>query len=181
MRHSLNFITQFEFHSNEGLGLRMRSVPWNRFPINRFKPVSFLWRLVTWTQLRGSLNHCKKEDISRLIPRKLTASLELLIVETESLRRLPETWAGYFYWKAFFYTFGPSSQAFSRYMSRHPAKRVVEITFALLHSYLSLYRLDFEEHTEHSGKRPEPTSATILNQGLICERPKLGQTDQLKR
>jgi len=44
-------------------------------------PSWLCWRLVTWIQICTSLNHCKKKKAEpiQLIPRKLTANVELLI------------------------------------------------------------------------------------------------------
>ena len=58
------------------IGLTMRSVTWNRFPIKNLWliPCFFhLWSEITWIQIWASLNHCKKMKAkpSRLIPLKV--------------------------------------------------------------------------------------------------------------
>ena len=67
------------------VGLRMRSVTWDRLPVKKcadwFNPSPF-WRSVAWIQICASLNHrkVKKAEPSRLIPWKLSANLEFLTV-----------------------------------------------------------------------------------------------------
>jgi len=66
-------------------GVTCRLLTWNRLPIENFlidSNSSPVWRLVTWIQICASLNHWKKmnTEFIRVIPRKLTANLELLIV-----------------------------------------------------------------------------------------------------
>jgi len=46
-----------------------------------------VWRVVMWMEICANLNHCevKKEERSRLIPPKLTASPELLLAVEYSI------------------------------------------------------------------------------------------------
>jgi len=65
------------------IGLTMRSVTWNQFPIKNLRLIPCLfhaWSEVTRIQMCTSLNHRKKMKAlpSRLIPRKPTENLELL-------------------------------------------------------------------------------------------------------
>jgi len=67
------------------IGLTMRSVTWNRFPIKNLWliPCFFhLWSEVTWIQICASLNHRKKmkAEPSWLIPLKPIENVELFIV-----------------------------------------------------------------------------------------------------
>ena len=67
------------------IGLTMRNVTWNRFPIKNLWliPCFFhLWSEATWIQICASLNHRKKmkAEPSRLIPLKPIGNAELFIV-----------------------------------------------------------------------------------------------------
>jgi len=73
------------FCLNKMIGLTMRSVTWNRFPIKNLwlVPCFFhLWSEVTWMQICASLNHRKKmkAEPSWLIPLKPIENVELFIV-----------------------------------------------------------------------------------------------------
>ena len=71
----------------ELIGLTMRSVTWNRFPIQNSRLIPclcHLWSEATWIQICASLNNCKKmkAEPSWLIPRKPIENVELLFVST---------------------------------------------------------------------------------------------------
>ena len=78
-------------------GLRMRNFTWNRFPMKNCWPIPCLhpsWRvgLHTWICICASLNHRKKTKAkrSRLIPRKNTETLVVLLSEATLIRVLSE-------------------------------------------------------------------------------------------